>query len=73
MDMLDNGVILCRLAKAIECLAQESILTGHYKGVSRFKIDSYLIWEMYSCTFIGVVMLLFYIFYFNLKLRPLKF
>lgn len=36
LDMLDNGVILCRLAKTIECLAQESILTGHYKGVRRF-------------------------------------
>jgi len=33
LDMLDNGVILCRLAKTIECLAQESILMGHYKGV----------------------------------------
>lgn len=32
LDMLDNGVILCRLAKTIECLAHESILTGHYKG-----------------------------------------
>jgi hypothetical protein len=36
LDMLDNGVILCRLAKTIECLAQESILTGHYKGVRQF-------------------------------------
>lgn len=34
LDMLDNGVILCRLAKIIECLAHESILMGHYKGVS---------------------------------------
>lgn len=33
LDMLDNGVILCRLAKTIECLAQDSILMGHYKGV----------------------------------------
>ncbi|XP_022170548.1 growth arrest-specific protein 2-like isoform X1 [Myzus persicae] len=32
LDMLDNGVILCRLAKTIECLAHESILMGHYKG-----------------------------------------
>ncbi|KAL5239494.1 hypothetical protein ACI65C_006904 [Semiaphis heraclei] len=32
LDMLDNGVILCRLAKIIECLAHESILMGHYKG-----------------------------------------